>query len=729
MHNWLTSELEYKKHMESLQNLSSQSVVITNIWDSYDIPNPENITSVCFENDCFQSEESVSIIYRFPNIKRITFGTRFNGAINSQLVNAWIDILPHLSELGFFTLRDDVFSWETLAALNLSQIKKLHIRLVGTGSTTRLCAPNLEEFYYWGDYEVKLTPMDLLATPRTYLDFSGMPILKNVKLHNCGLMDYTSLNSLRQLSFLDIEDHNLSNISWLSNDYSLDTLLVSGCVTSLSGIESQPNLHTLYLGCNKLTDISPISSLHNLRSLDLRANNIADPTPIEALNQLEYLNLDQNPLVNEGNLRQMKISTLLITPLDYQLSQVHKLVNEFSNWAYLRIRSEDNTDVTCLPEYSRKRILTNRIKPYKDRLVTHIQQAFEVSFSKVNPFDLHSVDYDMSFKAEYLRYAVERYPFLLVTGKMKDAIRRESSLSITRIPQKPGIVFYLGEDLVRIYVRICPGNGHLTQKYDTRYFPLSFVHASKSIHAAIKKHWKDFFGNNDMCAYDIDVTYAPLFEKEVDAKIAVAVLYAIWSAYYEIIPKHKTALIMRYSPSGKLVRDKITAHQLNIASLQGIEKIICCGRKTEEAVQKGVLTCAFSNLDDFKNCLSSQALEYEKLRELDTFQQELLNVITRYFSDITNHNQLRSILKDCFPTKTRDINLLILLIQMNILQKIKNQDKIDTLFVNNLVSLMESEHAIMADNARYAVNTWCLCYGKYTLGKKCDLGNSQLEIM
>lgn len=73
--------------------------------------------------------------------------------------------------------------------------------------------------------------------------------MRKLKLARCGFGDYTSLACLHELESLDITDRNLMNLTWLSENYSLSTLNVSACVEDVSGIETQPRLEDLYLGC------------------------------------------------------------------------------------------------------------------------------------------------------------------------------------------------------------------------------------------------------------------------------------------------------------------------------------------------------------------------------------------------------------------------------------------------------------------------------------------------
>ena len=80
-------------------------------------------------------------------------------------------------------------------------------------------------------------------------------------------------SDLESLTYLDLTEKNISDIS------------------VLSGLT---NLETLWLWGNNITDISALSGLTNLEWLDLDENNISDISALSGLTNLEGLSLDKN---------------------------------------------------------------------------------------------------------------------------------------------------------------------------------------------------------------------------------------------------------------------------------------------------------------------------------------------------------------------------------------------------------------------------------------------------
>ena len=464
-----------------------------------------------------------------------------------------------------------------------------------------------------------------------------------------------------------------------------------------------------------------LGNLRCLRRVDLRGNNISDISPLEKLEHLEYLNLERNPLVSEGGLRNKGIRTLLLNPQDKSTDGIDRVINGFSQQVHRWIKNEDTRDLSQLPEWQRNAVLKNRQKPYEERLMAKIQAAFEQEFQRINPFDLWVDDLSVDLRAEYIRRASEKYPFIKVTPDMQSVLQRENSCVITRIPAVPGISFFSNEDFVRIYVRVKSGSGQIKQGYDKRYYRHSWMVNSRKIETAVKKNWDLFFPNKKLTELDFEITYAPLYGKEVDAKIAYAVLYAMWSAVYQIVLPQKTAVLLKCSGTGRLNKEEATLRQINVSLKQGIENIISWTPKKKTVRNSTAELTLFNTLEEFVADLHRQEKAHNRFKDLDAFRLKLVDVIQQHILDIADQRRIQAVLRDFFPEKKKDVNILVLLLQMNILEKIKSQPNIDGFFVSKFVSMLENDYAIGSEAARYAVHTWCLCYGKYILDKPCDL--------
>lgn len=721
MEKWLIEELENKDRMEQFYTERNAHLRVK-CYEDFAVSNPDEIKSLSIDQYEGELDSKVSLLVsKLTNLESISFGLHYQGEINAELLNSWLNVLPYMSRLAFFRQPQNSITWTTLAAIDLSRIKSLTVSIHDDSQPIPLIAPVLEEFTCFGTNDEELTLIERSCLERSKYDFSGMPMLKKVKLSRCGFWDYHTLSCLRYLTVLDITDRNLMSLSWLSPNYSLSTLNVSACVEDLTGIETQPMLAKVYLGCNKISDITPLSKLKYLQSLDLRGNSISDVTPLESLDLLDYLNLQRNPLSSEKNLREKGIQTLLISPQDGVIDRIAQIINGFSQQVHWWIRNEDTRDISQMSEWQRNSVLRNRQKPYEERLKEKIQFAFEQEFPKINPFELYVDDLQIDLRETYIKRASVKYPFLAITPDMQSLMQRERSGMITKVPEIPGVVFFANDDFVRVYVKVKNGTGQIKQNYDKRYIRHSWMANARKIENAIKKNWDMFFPKHQIATFDFEVVYAPMYGKEVDAKITFAVLYAMWSAVHQIVPAQKTAVLLKCSSTGRLNKEEASLRQINVSLHQGVENIISWTPKNKAVRYSAGELNLYNTLEELVADMHKQEQAYYRYKDLDTFRLKLVDVIQKHIPDVTDQRRIQSVLKDFFPDKKKDVNLLVLLLQTDILEKIKLQPVIDSLFVSKFVSVLENEYGIGADSAKYAVHTWCLCYGKYVLDKSCEL--------
>ena len=587
MSDWLTEELRYREKMDGFEALRLTSLTIKSVDEFYDVATPRDIRSLRFDKTHdIQIGETISILHRFWNIESVSFGLDFKEPLNPKFLNNLIEVLPNLRELSF-NCGPKVLSWEVLSMVNLSHIKKLYVRMCEDQKPIKLIAPVLEEFKYSGDDYEKLSPIERMSILRSPYDFSGMPNLHTVDIRRWKMLDYASLSVLKDLKKLIVDDANLTDLLWLSPNYQLERLYVWGAIETLDGIELQPNLRVLDLAHNSLADIKKVQCLRNLQHLDLRFNPITDVSPVETLGQLEYLDLVSEQPRDEGNLRDMGIKSLYLTFADKDFDSINGKVNEFSRYAYYAIKSEDKRDLTHVNDFISRRILADRQKPYEERLKVKIQQSFEMMLQSVNPFDFRY--YGFEYKTEYVQRAVAKYPFLKVTSEMEEQLKREQNQILTSVSPRPGLVFAVDDDIIRIYAKVEKGTGKFKQEYDSRYRRPITVTAARAIQNAVAKNLNIMFPGDSLKDYDVTVVYAPLYGKEVDAKITFAVIYAIWSALNDVPVRNKSVMALRFGTNGKIVQADITPRQLNAAKLQGFETVITWGKRNETIIDDGTI--------------------------------------------------------------------------------------------------------------------------------------------
>ena len=563
MEKWLIGELEYKARMEQIEKERKTRLTVDSPSD-LNVPNPDEM-------------------------KALSFSSCYKGGLHPEQLQAWLDRFRLVEELSFYAWNPSV-TWDTLAALDLSQIKSLTVSMQNSSQPVPLKAPKLEEFTFFGTENRELSAIEKLCAERTKYDFSGMPSLKKLKLHRCGFWDYASLADLPELEILDIADCNMTDLSWLSSNYALSALAISAHIDDLTGIERQPGLEKLYLGYNHLSDITALGKLSRLKHLDLRKNRIHDATPLEKLEFLEYLNLNGNPFVSEGDLRNKNIRTLILNPQDQTIEEIDQVISGFSHQVY----------------WQRDAILRNHQKGYEERLAEKLQSVFEEKFQEMNPFNLLFSSPGAVLRETYISRAAEKYPCLRVTPDMQAVLQRESSRAVTRVPEIPGIAFFVNEDFVRICVKAKRGSGQIRQEYDKIYSSHNSVADSRKIDEAVKKNWDIFFPNRKMRDFDFEIIYAPLYGKEVDGKIAYAVLYAMWSAVHQIVVPKKTAILLKCSSSGRLNKVEASLRQIDAALRQGIESIISWKPKNKAPEYYTEEMTLYNTLEEFAAELGRQ---------------------------------------------------------------------------------------------------------------------------
>lgn len=586
MGGWLADELKYKEEMDSHATHRHEILAVKTVNDFYTVDNPLNIRSLHFDKTySIQTDETISLLHCFRNVKSVYFGLDFCEPLNSKFLNQMIAVLPKLQSLRFNSGYTNL-SWEMLSELQMPNIRYLYARMSKASKPKKIVAPQLEEFICYADDEEKLTPMERLRAVRYPCDFSGMPNLQTVDIRYYGILDYSSFSVLSGLKKLVISDVNLTDLQWLSPNYQLRTLCVWGALETVTGISTQRELEILDLSHNALADIDEVGELHKLRQLDLRFNQISDISSVETLENLEYLNLISDTPLPEGMLRKKGIKTVLLSQADRDMDSINGKINEFSRYAYFAIKSENERDLSGANDFSSRRILAERQKPYEERLKSKIQQAFELSLQSVNPFNFRY--YHFGYREEYIRRACEKYPFLKVTPSMEELMKREHSLMLTEVPIRPGLLFAVAEDIVRIYAKVEKGTGKFKQEYDSRYRRPISVSASRAIQNAVNKNLSIMFPGDSLDDYDVSIVYAPLYGKEVDSKVAFSVTYAIWSALNDVPVRDKSVMALRFGTNGKIVQAEITPKQLNAVKLQGFEAVITGGKKNETIEDNGI---------------------------------------------------------------------------------------------------------------------------------------------
>lgn len=124
---------------------------------------------------------------------------------------------------------------------------------------------------------------------------AGLPLLERLTLSDCGLSTVAGLENAKNLTYLDLSNNTIRNLTPLSELTNLRTLnLGHNAVTSLDAISGLVNLEALDVCYNVLNSIEPITGCRNMTSLLANNNQLTGLTGIENLTALTVLNLNKN---------------------------------------------------------------------------------------------------------------------------------------------------------------------------------------------------------------------------------------------------------------------------------------------------------------------------------------------------------------------------------------------------------------------------------------------------
>ena len=159
----------------------------------------------------------------------------------------------------------------------------------------------------------QLTYLDLGKNKLTDISsLSGLNQLTYLSLGSNKLTDISPLSGLNQLTYLHLGKNTITDVSPLSGLSQLKTLyLFSNELTDISPLSGLSQLKTLYLSINELTDISPLSGLNQLTNLSLGSNELTDISPLSGLNQLIRLSLGNNTIADVSPLSGLSQLTYL----------------------------------------------------------------------------------------------------------------------------------------------------------------------------------------------------------------------------------------------------------------------------------------------------------------------------------------------------------------------------------------------------------------------------------
>lgn len=167
---------------------------------------------------------------------------------------------------------------------------------------------------------------------------AGLPALERLTLSDCGLSTVAGLENAQKLTYLDLSNNAIRNLTPLSSMVSLRALNLShNALTSLNALSGLVNLESLDVSYNVLPSISPIAACQNLNTLLANNNQISDLNGLDALTGLTVLNVsknsvsDVNTLSNCTALAELYIASNSISDISPLKSLINLEIFDFAN--------------------------------------------------------------------------------------------------------------------------------------------------------------------------------------------------------------------------------------------------------------------------------------------------------------------------------------------------------------------------------------------------------------
>ena len=107
--------------------------------------------------------------------------------------------------------------------------------------------------------------------------------------------------------------------------------------------------------------------------------------------------------------------------------------------------------------------------------------------------------------------------------------------------------------------------------------------------------------------------------------------------------------------------------------------------------------------------------------------QDFTNLLRDYQDLIHDKKRFTGLIKDMMPNYPLQMNLLLLLYEIGIHHEILATPIITDAFAFRFVKQLVDTQGVSRLNADWAVSTWCVCFGKNTLGKPCEIKISKAK--
>jgi len=174
------------------------------------------------------------------------------------------------------------------------------------------------------------------------------PTLESLTLSSCSLTSITGLEHCKGLTYLDLSDNTIRNISAMQAMPALkEVYLQHNVVTDISALSGAAALTTLDISYNALSNLSPLYGINGLSWLNASNNTIADLGRIDQLKDLKYLSINYNRITDISPLA----ACVYLTEL-YVSNNALTDLSALANLSALMHLDFSYNQVTALPAWS-----------------------------------------------------------------------------------------------------------------------------------------------------------------------------------------------------------------------------------------------------------------------------------------------------------------------------------------------------------------------------------------
>lgn len=109
------------------------------------------------------------------------------------------------------------------------------------------------------------------------------------------------------------------------------------------------------------------------------------------------------------------------------------------------------------------------------------------------------------------------------------------------------------------------------------------------------------------------------------------------------------------------------------------------------------------------------------------FEDRFITLLRQYPEAVSDRKKFIGLMKDFFPEQPMQVNLINTAFDLGIVEELDKAANIGNAFAFRFVKRLIDEYGVSRINADWAISVWCVCYGKQTLGKPCDIEISKAK--